>query len=131
AVCDGVPCGSLGEADGAARRLPGPQQLAPLVDLLERVRPADQLVELQPAVEVELDELWEIDGRADRAVERALERLLLERHRVGRDRRPRGHRRHADDDGGATGADRVEDLERGGLAPDRVEGVVGPWGPGG
>src|SRR2546428_453957 len=67
-VLHGFLSGSLGEDDDATRHLPGPQQLEPLVDLLERVRPADQLIELQPAVEVELDELREIDGRADRAV---------------------------------------------------------------
>ena len=43
---------------------------------------------------------------------------------IRRDGRADGHGRHADDDGHAARADRVEDLERGLLAADGVERVV-------
>ena len=42
----------------------------------------------------------------------------------GRDRRAHVHGGHADDDGGAAGADGVDDLQRRRLAADGVERVV-------
>src|SRR5437016_11107599 len=125
AVAAGAARGGSAEDDDAAGDLAAPERLEPFVDLVELVGPADQLVDLEPAVEVEIDQPREIDVRPHRAVHGALDALFLERHQVRRDRRAHAHGGHADDDGGAARADRVEDLERRRLAADRVEGVVG------
>src|SRR5215510_7805755 len=53
-----------------------------LVDLGERVGPADQLVDLQAAVHVEVDQPREVDVRPHRAVHGAPDALLLEGHHV-------------------------------------------------
>src|SRR6185369_7532503 len=65
------------EHDHAAGHLTGPQRGEALVDLVERVGTADQLVDLEPAVEVEVDQLREVHVGPHRAVHRALDRLLL------------------------------------------------------
>src|SRR3984893_11455425 len=110
------------EHHDAAGDLSGSQRLEAVVDLIELVGAADELVELEPAVEVELDETREVDRRPHRAVHAALERLLLEDDRIGRDRSADRHGRHPDDDGDAALAYGVENLERGLLAPDGVDG---------
>src|SRR5207244_425074 len=68
--------------DGAASHLAAPERLEALVDLVERIGAADELVELQATVEVELHQAREVEGGPDRAVHRPLERLLVERHRI-------------------------------------------------
>src|SRR5215472_11537547 len=116
---------ALVEDDDAASHLAPAHRREALVDLVELPGAADELVDLEPPLEVEVHQLREIEVRADGAVHRALECLLLERHRVGRDGRAHAHGRHADDDGGAAGPNGVEDLQRGRLAADGVERVVG------
>src|SRR3972149_5190650 len=74
-----------------ARDLAGPHGGEALVDLLDLVYAADELVELEPAVEVEVDEAREVARRPHGAVHGALERLLLERHEIGRDGGSDGH----------------------------------------
>src|SRR5215467_14398128 len=121
---DPAECPALVEHHHAAGDLARRECLEAVVDLVERVGAAHELVELEPALEIELDETREVDGRAHRAVHGALQRLLLERHHVGRDGGAHGHGGHAHDHRHAAGPDGVEDLERGLLAADGVERVV-------
>src|SRR5262245_15126046 len=124
-ISAGVPRSIISvEHHHAAGHLAGRERREALVDVLQPVGPADQLVELEPALHVEVDQARKVDDGADRAVERALQRFLLQRHRVRRDRRARGRRRHADDHRGAPGTNGVDDLQRRRLAADGVEGVV-------
>src|SRR5882724_5648369 len=108
---EAVASGSI-ERHDAARHLPRPQRREPLVDLLDLVGPAHQLVDLQALLHVQLDEAREVQVGPHRAVHRALQALLLQGHHVRRHRRPYGHGRHADDHRGAAGADGVHDLQR-------------------
>src|SRR5438445_10802088 len=65
------------EHDDPTRHLPTAECRKPLVDLAELVGSADQLVDLQTAVQVQVDQLREVDVRAHRAVHRAADGLLL------------------------------------------------------
>src|SRR5204863_523670 len=108
----------------AARHLTGAQRREALVDLLECVGAAHQLVDLEVAGQVLVDQPGEVEVRTHGAVHRPLDAFLLERHHVRRDRRADVHGRHADDHRGPAGPDRGEELQRGRLAPDGVERVV-------
>src|SRR4051794_11384209 len=72
---DDQPAGVVAPAEGVEG----------LVDLVEGIGVRDHLVELQLAAHVEVDQAGEVDGRAGRAVEAALDGLLLAGDR-GRDR---------------------------------------------
>src|SRR5262245_40028853 len=71
------------EADHTAGHLPAGQVPEALVDVGERVGPADQLVDLEPPVHVEVHQAREVDVRSHGAVHRAPDALLLQRHHVG------------------------------------------------
>src|SRR2546422_9808076 len=71
---------SASEDHDPAGHLTAPQRGESLVDLRELIGPAHELVDLESAVEVEIDEPRKVDVRAHGAVHRAAERLFLERH---------------------------------------------------
>src|SRR6516162_476341 len=58
-----VGASEISEHDDPARHLPAAERREPVVDLLELVRAAHQLIDLQPAVQVENDQLREFDVR--------------------------------------------------------------------
>src|SRR3990172_1204504 len=64
------------EGDDAARDLPLPHRLEGVVDPLERVGAADQLVQLELASQVQLDQLRHVQPEARASVGRAGEHLL-------------------------------------------------------
>src|SRR5205085_6386231 len=94
-----------------------------LVHVLELAAAADHLVELQPALAVELDVAGHVDLEAVAAHAAALDLLLAQEHRpVELDLLP--DRDHADDRRGAARLDAVEALLGRDLEPDRLERVV-------
>src|SRR5438552_7704716 len=94
-----------------------------LVDVLELAAAADHLVELQPALAIELDVARHVDLEAVAAHAAALDLLLAQEHRpVQLDLL--AHRDHADDGGGAAGLEAVEALLGGDLEADGLERIV-------
>src|SRR5213593_904020 len=112
-----LPMGAASEGEDAAREPPAAQ-------VVERVAARDELVDLEPAAEVEVGEHREIAARPGGAVAAAEDRLVLVEgvdHEVER----RADLRHADDGERAARTERVERLADDGEAADRLEGVVG------
>src|SRR5881628_1939295 len=119
-----LPMGATSEGEDAARQPPGAQIVERGGELVERVAARDELVDLEPAAEVEVGEHREVAARAGRAVAAAEDRLVLVEgvdHEVER----RADLRHADDGERAARAEGVERLADDGDAADRLEGVVG------
>src|SRR3989442_2774014 len=119
-----LPMGATSEGEDAAREPPGAQIVERGGELVERVAARDELVDLEPAAEVEVGEHREVAARAGRAVAAAEDRLVLVEgmdHEV----EPRADLRHADDGERAARAERVERLVDDGEVADRLEGVVG------
>src|SRR4051794_1540161 len=85
--------------------------LEALVDLVQGVRLADQLVDLELARAVEVEEVRDVVHGVARAEQRALELLLVERQDAARELDGQLVRvREAGDDDGPALADRVEGL---------------------
>src|SRR5262245_2595258 len=97
------------EHDHTAGDLPAGEIAEALVDVGQRIGPAHQLVHLEPAFHVEVDEPREVDVGPYRTIHRAADALLLEGHHVRSDGRPHVHGGHAHDDRGAARADGVDD----------------------
>src|SRR6266566_1747138 len=116
-----LPMGATSEGEDAAREPPGAQIVERGGELVERVAARDELVDLEPAAEVEVGEHREIAARAGRAVAAAEDRLVLVEgmdHEV----EPRADLRHTDDGERAARAERLADDRE---VADRLEGVVG------
>src|SRR5947199_10206788 len=119
-----LPMGTASEGEDAAREPPAAQVVERGGELVERVAARDELVDLEPAAEVEVGEHREIVARPGGAVAAAEDRLVLVEgvdHEVER----RADLRHADDGERAARTERVERLADDGEAADRLEGVVG------
>src|SRR5207249_4470806 len=119
-----LPMGAPSEGEDAAREPPATQIIERSGELVERVAARDELVDLEPAAEVEVGEHREVAARAGRPVAAAEDRLVLVEgvdHEVER----RADLRHADDGERAACAERVERLADDGEVADRLEGVVG------
>src|SRR5881396_3856101 len=119
-----LPMGAPSEGEDAAREPPATQIIERSGELVERVAARDELVDLEPAAEVEVGEHREVAARAGRPVAAAEDRLVLVEgvdHEVER----RADLRHADDGERAARTERVERLADDGEAADRLEGVVG------
>src|SRR5881392_1647915 len=112
-----LPMGATSEGEDAAREPPGAQ-------IVERGAARDELVDLEPAAEVEVGEHREVAARAGRAVAAAEDRLVLVEG-VDHEVEPRADLRHADDGERAARAERVERLADDREVADRLEGVVG------
>src|SRR5438094_287356 len=119
-----LPMGAPSEGEDAAREPPGAQVVERGGELVERVAACDEVVELEPAAEVEVGEHREVAARAGRAVAAAEDRLVLVEG-VDHEVEPRADLRHADDGERAARAERVERLADDGEVADRLEGVVG------
>src|SRR5881409_2640646 len=102
-----LPMGATSEGEDAAREPPGAQ-----------------IVDLEPAAEVEVGEHHEVAARAGRAVAATEDRLVLVEG-VDHEVEPRADLGHADDGERAARAERVERLADDGEVADRLEGVVG------
>src|SRR6185503_6984673 len=114
---------ALLEHEHGAGHLAGLHGAEGLVDVLQLAAPGDHLVELQPALAVELDVARHVDLEAVAPHAAALDLLLAEEHRpVELDLLP--DRDHADDGRGAAGAEAVEALLGGDLEADGLERIV-------
>src|SRR5205814_7831896 len=119
-----LPMGATSEGEDAAREPPGAQIVERGGELVERVAARDELVDLEPAAEVEVGEHREVAARAGRAVAAAEDRLVLVEG-VDHEVEPRADLRHADDGERAARAERLERLADDREVADRLEGVVG------
>src|SRR5438093_2728889 len=119
-----LPMGATSEGEDAAREPPSAQIVERGGELVERVAARDELVDLEPAAEVEVGEHREVAARAGRAVAAAEDRLVLVEG-VDHEVEPRADLRHADDGERAARAERLERLADDGEVADRLEGVVG------
>src|SRR5438876_254920 len=72
-----LPMGATSEGEAAAREPPGAQIVERGGELVERIAARDELVDLEPAAEVEVGEHREVAARAGRAVAAAEDRLVL------------------------------------------------------
>src|SRR5438046_8812878 len=93
--------GATSEGEDAAREPPGAQIIERSGELVERVAARDELVDLEPAAEVEVGEHREVAARAGRPVAAAEDRRGL-----GQGGAPAAGRRDGvrPDDAGASGA---------------------------
>src|ERR1700738_2861947 len=115
----------LREHEDGARDLAGLHGAKRLVDVLELPAPGDHLVQLEPALPVQLDVVRHVDLEAVGTHAATLDLLLAQEHRpVQLDLLP--DRDHADHGGGAAGPDAVEALLGRDLEADALEGVVHP-----
>src|SRR5437660_5272387 len=119
-----LPMGAPSEGEDAAREPPATQIIERSGELVERVAARDELVDLEPAAEVEVGEHREVAARAGRPVAAAEDRLVVVEG-VDHEVEPRADLRHADDGERAARAERVERLADDGEVADRLEGVVG------
>src|SRR2546427_11682905 len=106
-----LPMGATSEGEDAAREPPGAQIVERGGELVERVAARDELVDLEPAAEVEVGEHREVAARAGRAVAAAEDRLVLVEG-VDHEVEPRADLRHADDGERAARAERRSEERR-------------------
>src|SRR5262245_26641541 len=112
------------EAEHAAGELPAAQVVQRTPEVVEGVVLGDELVDLEPATEVQVGQQREVAPRARRAVAAAEDRLVLV-ERVHHHVEARAELRHTDDGQRPAGSERVERLLDDRQAADRLEGVVG------
>jgi hypothetical protein len=115
-------CGDrlLIEYDDAARDLTRKQRREPFIYLIEPIDPADQVIEVDFLLEIQIGEHRKIDSRPHRAVISAADHLFATPSEKGLSASsgeswdPDQHRLPA-------GCDRIDHLQRGLFAADRVE----------
>src|SRR5687767_13076318 len=98
------------EDDEAARQLAGGERAEGLVGLVEPVAPVDELVDAQPAGQVEAHEGRQILARARAAIGGAADLALRRHHRAHVERDGRAGFRHADEDANPAGSERLQGL---------------------
>src|SRR2546426_3005199 len=112
------------ESEDAARELPALEVLEGAAEVLEGVAAGDELVDLQPAAEIEVRQHREVAARPRGAVAAAEDRLVLV-ERMHDELEARPELRHADDRERTARPERVERLADHAGVADRLERVIG------